>query len=288
MSDRRLQIAKQITAQLIEELGVPTVFIRPNKRKKVTLTSSKFGGIPYWDMSQPYPTNSNGEKLVLLAQFNLEDIKGCNLLPPVGILQFYVYSDSECHYGVDYENYVNNDCFRVIYHPVIDCNITEENIKELQIPTSLDNTPNDYDVIRGEIAVDFEVNKMASPDYGEFKKRFIELADKQGWKIDNQEDVILDYLIDDWDIMGEINEMCHKNNFHLLGYPLFIQYDPRDDEDRYAEYDTLLFQMESFDEERGTNFYAMWGDAGIAHFFINKEKLLKKDFSDIMYCWDCS
>ena len=209
-------------------------------------------------------------------------------MPQSGISQFFVYSDNEFHYGSDFDDYTNDDCFRVVYHSKIDSNISEEDIKSLNIPTSLDKS-NDYDVITGVVGIDFEISKIASPDYGEFKNRFIELAEEQGWHIDNKKDVmVLDYLIDDWDIMGEIYDMCHKYKNQLLGYPLFIQFDPRMDEERYAKYDTLLFQMESFEEEIGTDFMATWGDVGIAHFFINRENLLNRNFDDIMYCWDCS
>ena len=45
--------------------------------------------------------------------------------------------------------------------------------------------------------------------------------------------------------------------------------------------------MVSYNEE-GTKFMAIWGDMGIAHFFINHKKLMEKDFSDIMYYWDCT
>lgn len=286
MVDNKLGIAKQITLRLIDEIGLPTVLVRVNKRKKVTLISSKFGGLPYWDKDIEYPADSKGNKLMLLAQINLEDIKGVDILPQSGILQFFVYSDNEFHYGSDFDDYANKDCFRVIYHSKIDSDISEEDVKSLNIPTSLDKF-NDYDVIFGSVGLDFEISKMASPDYGEFKNKFIELADKQGYHIDNQEDVILDYLIDDWDIMGEIYDMCHNCNNHLLGYPMFIQVDPRNDEERYVKYDTLLFQMESFDEE-GTDFIATWGDMGIAHFFINRNDLLSRNFDDIMYYWDCS
>jgi uncharacterized protein YwqG len=31
-----------------------------------------------------------------------------------------------------------------------------------------------------------------------------------------------------------------------------------------------------------------WGDMGVANFFINSEKLKQKDFSDILYTWDCA
>lgn len=65
----------------------------------------------------------------------------------------------------------------------------------------------------------------------------------------------------------------------LLGYPSFTQSDPR--YDTYAKYDTLLLQIDSDGDD------IMWGDCGVANFFINKEDLKNKDFSKILYNWDC-
>lgn len=70
----------------------------------------------------------------------------------------------------------------------------------------------------------------------------------------------------------------YGNGSKLLGYPDFTQYDPRESAERY---DTLLFQLDS-DKE-----WMMWGDMGIANFFINKDDLAKGDFSDTLYHWDC-
>ncbi|WP_140916353.1 DUF1963 domain-containing protein, partial [Listeria monocytogenes] len=52
-------------------------------------------------------------------------------------------------------------------------------------------------------------------------------------------------------------------------------------------HDTLLFQLasEDFDESRMA---IMWGDCGVGNFFINKQDLINRDFSNIMYNWDCS
>ena len=63
------------------------------------------------------------------------------------------------------------------------------------------------------------------------------------------------------------------------GFPYFTQWEPRDDE-QMKEYDTSLFQIDSGKE-------VMIGDSGVMHFFINREKLKNKDFSDIFYHWDC-
>lgn len=64
----------------------------------------------------------------------------------------------------------------------------------------------------------------------------------------------------------------------ILGYPYFTQYGPRKID---SEYDTLLLQLDS------DNKHILWGDFGVGNFFINKEKLKTKDFSDVLYNWDC-
>ena len=47
------------------------------------------------------------------------------------------------------------------------------------------------------------------------------------------------------------------------------------------KYDTLLFQLDSQDK------YIMWGDSGVGNFFIPKKSLLEKDFTNVLYNWDC-
>ncbi len=114
----------------------------------------------------------------------MEEIKGVELLPQTGILQFFLFSDVEC--GCDFDDYTNNDRFRVIYHPTVDPAVSEQDVLSLEISTSIKKYSDD-DVISGEIGIDFEVSKMAAPNYGEFNKKFIELAEKQGWNIDYDE-----------------------------------------------------------------------------------------------------
>jgi uncharacterized protein YwqG len=44
----------------------------------------------------------------------------------------------------------------------------------------------------------------------------------------------------------------------------------------------LLFQMD-IDDEAGI----MWGDSGVANFFISQPDLESKNFSRVLYNWDC-
>jgi uncharacterized protein YwqG len=83
----------------------------------------------------------------------------------------------------------------------------------------------------------------------------------------------------EWDIRNDLNK-CIKNSGHRLGgYPFFTQEDPRMDS---SNYDTLLFQLDSDDEAA-----IQWGDMGICNFFIHSEKLIKAQFDDVLYNWDC-
>ncbi len=293
MAIDRLKLIRKITDELNEEIGVPTIFIYPNKRKKVSLTGSKFGGLPYWDNSQPYPTDKKGNKLKLLAQFNLSEVSNAchsdiGLLPDKGILQFFLLSDDDYLYGSDLDDYTNDNHFRVIYHPSINKNVTIGDVVKLNIPVA-DASANDYEPITGEIGLDFDIQKRASAEYGDFKEMFIKKAASYGWQIENNADNTGDlYDCLDSDAGDELFECAFNEENCLLGYPVFVQSDPRFDEERYAKYDTQLFQMVGSDEGDETEFMSIWGDMGIAHFFINRNKLIEKDFTDILYYWDCS
>ena len=85
--------------------------------------------------------------------------------------------------------------------------------------------------------------------------------------------------------IDDIEDIYHSLDYSgegskILGYPFFTQTDPREYDKKQEKYDTLLFQLDSND-------FIMWGDVGVANFFINEEKLRAKDFSDILYNWDC-
>ena len=102
-----------------------------------------------------------------------------------------------------------------------------------------------------------------------------------GMKFELSEDYLSynDYRFDsDIELTDEMYEQLGGYGSKVLGYPAFTQFDPRDDN----KYDTLLFQLDSEDG------VMLWGDCGVANFFINGAKLKQHDFSDILYNWDCS
>lgn len=229
------------------------------------LTDSKFGGFPYWDPKLPYPVDGTGEKMVLLAQINFDQFPVDEPLPQGGMLQFFLGQD-DC-FGLD------RGC-KVVYHQRIDPSVTPEQLKPLSIPTHKDL---DYFPLMEPVAVTMEkaIGYMGPAD-GRFDSIFSQayqtvtgqtLEDgKYHWNYWNTlESEDRDYL---WDQIS-------TDGHHLLGYPYFTQEDPRD-----GTYETLLFQMDSDDD-------ILWGDCGVANFFINLEDLKRRDFSDVFYTWDC-
>ena len=86
-----------------------------------------------------------------------------------------------------------------------------------------------------------------------------------------------DYSLDElWETIWEKFSDDHSK---LLGFPFFTQDDPRSD----YTYDTLLFQLSS--DFNPT--HIMFGDAGVANFFISKKDLEDLNFDNVLFNWDC-
>ena len=73
---------------------------------------------------------------------------------------------------------------------------------------------------------------------------------------------------------------CYNGGHRIGGYPEFTQEDPRAQVPAFREY-VQLMQLDSDDK------HTMWGDAGVGHLFIHPDDLRRRDFSRVMYSWDC-
>ena len=82
----------------------------------------------------------------------------------------------------------------------------------------------------------------------------------------------------EWDVTGEFGKTVRPEGHRIGGYAYFTQDDPRRPEDPML----LLLQLDS-DETMDL----MWGDMGVGHFFIREKDLLARDFSKVLYDWDC-
>ena len=271
----------QRIADAIGELSKKAAYrLVADDSRRPGLCDTKFGGVPYWDMSQEYPVSSTGEKLMLLAQINLSDAADCELLPDSGLLQFFIRADDM--YGADFDNCTSNDSFRVVYHKEIDESVTKEDVLALDIPTSTSLADEDaLSPLAGEVAVNVEKTLVSVGVEDFMYDRYLhEAAQTAGIKLDENKSAFT--LLPD-DIF---DAAAAENAGHwLFGYAYFTQSDPREYTPDLSDY-ILLFQMDS-DYASETKVEILWGDVGVGNFFIKPEDLEKLDFSKVMYTWDC-
>lgn len=269
-----------IVGRINEQTRRKALRLRVEPDRRPSLFDSKFGGLPYWDDSMEYPEDIMGEKLVLLAQINLEDAGGHSLLPRSGLLQFFVRQDEV--YGCTFDDGTGADSYCVVWHETIDRTVTPEAVREMGIPSSEDELGCEVPLpVSRELAVSIEQAEvpMGMEDY-RFEELFRKAAAELGIELPEKKHLFM-MIPDEWD-----SEYPNPNEGHwMLGYPYFIQFDPRGGDDM-SGFDIQLLQIDS-EYGKGLGYEIMWGDAGVCNFFISSEALEERDFSRVMYTWDC-
>jgi uncharacterized protein YwqG len=266
-------------SQLIHKTTKETVKIRATTSDTMPW-QSKFMGKPYWEKIKidAYPKNlENKQPMCLLAQLNFAEIPKLEHFPQKGIVQFFISSHDDV-YGMNFDNQIEQKNFRVIYWD--------------------DPTYNDKDLVDDfkALGVDEEQWKEASPIQSEhvldFEKtvEFCGLvdhyhADLAYYPKENNEKS-LEQLVGEEGV-EELYDIISNSGSKIGGYAYFTQDDPRsnqanpiESEDEYI----LLLQIDSNTD--GTD-SILWGDCGVANFFITKKDLINLDFSKVFYNWDC-
>ncbi len=269
-----------ILKKVVKRTDKKVIRIKVHKGEEPILTASKFGGCPYWPNNLDYPVNSEGEKLVLLAQINMKDISN-ELFPKQGLLQFFISTDDLN--GLDDEN-----GYKVVYHSLIDDSITKDTVKAMGIRSAADlNDEEEYMPFYDCFPITFEEDcEYVSIDSDEFEEDFFK-ALKSEFGIDVNDYEIHGYskmysFIENKDY-NYIAKVAKDNSGHkILGNPYFTQDDPREEDD---EHNILLFQMDS--EMGNEDVEIMWGDSGVGNFFISEEDLKNLNFENVLYTWDC-
>ena len=241
--------------------------------KEIKITDSKIEGIPYIPIGRKIPTNSKGQQFMFLAQINCEDLKGLEDFPQEGILQFWILGEDLL--GLDFDDYTNRDGFDVIYYEKIEDYYSEDEFMEMYNPYKFDLKYMETLIASEPCKMKFSLEKQKeSFNYELLDNLFKEVLEEESLGFNEKDKLYeeVEKLYDDEFYEEIVGTKCN-------GFPYFTQWEPRDDK-QMKEYDTSLFQIDSGKE-------VMIGDSGVMHFFINREKLKNKDFSDIFYHWDC-
>lgn len=277
---------KKIVLDILEKNKKPMIEISLSDEKP-NLFQSKFGGVPYLPKDKEVPKNKENEQLTLLAQINIDELPENNIYPmKEGILQFWILNDDIL--GLDYDTHLGNG-FKVVYYKEIDKSVTEEEILEKYKPYKDEDS---YFPIEGEFSLNFKLTDGYFSDSNddfreivdrEMKKFYDENKDKYSeiLKIYDKENQLNYWEI--WDILEEDKKIGKKlfgAGHKIGGFPDFTQSDIRE----VGDYEILLLQIDSDRTEKNE---IMWGDCGIANFFIREKDLKEFNFNKAIYNWDC-
>ncbi|PJJ60692.1 YwqG family protein [Hymenobacter chitinivorans] len=242
-------------AEQIQQHALPSIKIKatPLPEAGPVSAASKFGGLPYLPLSVAYPRGEKGAPLLLLAQINLTELPATDWLPAAGLLQFY--ASAQELYNVDEA---------AVLH------IRPEQLAE-EIQQDFSFLPADhYDdsPIRCEHTLQFAL----TTEYGgiedsrftvDFNGRTAHTYNTRLPRAQKQ----------------EFNRLFGGEGHKLGGYALFTQGDPRAYTPAIAN-DVQLLQID-MDE------HIMFGDSGVAHFFISAQALQNGEFDQAYFYWDC-
>ena len=211
----------------------------------------------------------------VLQNFDKENFND-DRLPQKGILQFYISSNDDI-YGMNFDEQDKQTDWKVVYHENVNYNISEKEIINNGIKTFKEATPEYYAPFNEIYKITFKATDEVMSCYDEKFNSIVTRILKDKFNVIVEENKVSDYL-------EQIDEKYYEKfetwGHKLLGYPAFTQSDPRYYNKEYSKYDTLLLQIDTDDD-------IMWGDSGVANFFINKDDLYKRNFNNILYNWDC-
>ena len=232
------------------------------------LLTSKLGGRAYWPAGQEFPVTAEGAAMTLLVQIDLAEAAMPDY-PRQGLLQFFISADDFYGAGLngpmDMDQLAEPRGFRVVHWPLplaTDSGGAPE-------PQASDSLPFDPTRPRRILFA------AGGETIGAHDARFASVA---GASIDN---IAMRYAAANGLPQGQLSDVLYESlerfGHKLGGHPDFTQNDPRAPDD--ADW-VLLLQLDS-DEQM------MWGDSGVANFFIRRQDLARADFSRVAFHWDC-
>jgi uncharacterized protein YwqG len=242
-----------------------TILSATFSKETASLFKSKLGGSPYFPKDMDYPKDKNGKAMRLLAQLNFGELPKLEDFPNEGMLQFFLPADDDLH-GLDLDNQLDSSDFYVIYH--------EKVIDKGQL------LMDDFSFVEEGIDYNFPVIQPSELHFS-VDTDYVSLEDYKFEQLMGKEVVTFfeQFGSDEEKVWDAYSEQFNAWKTKIGGYAAFAQEDPRLDTEMEA-HNTLLFQIVA-------DKYVDWGDMGIANFFIKRSDLLKRDFSNVLYNWDC-
>ena len=274
LTDKQLTRLENFAQAVKTATARQVIHIQALPSANLSITDSKFGGYPYVPKNGHIPRDSEGNPFFMVAQINCEQLPENNIYPKKGLLQFWII-DGDDLFGMDLENPCSNAGKRILYFPELTESLSLDEVK-LQYVLTEEYTPiTPYK----EIALSFTRREegITLSDIN-FDRLFTNLWNetfsddiKEIWNLPRETCQIIDKLL-----------LKDPTGHKIGGYPYFTQVDPREENDPHT---FLLLQI---DTDEVDNKEILWGDCGVANFFISPEDLAACQFGNVLYNWDCS
>ena len=193
-------------------------------------------------------------------------------------MQFWIAPTTDYLYGLDLNNPCSNDNKRVLYYPTI--------TEALPIGDFIDDYTFDDENLPFNSGKQFALHFKKDTESISLEERAATQLFFEKW---NEAFSTQITTIDEF--FEEVpNDICEEINASLLkeptghkigGYPYFIEYDPREENDPH----TLLLLQIDIDNVEGEEI--CWGNGGgVANFFISPEDLKNYKFDDVLFHWE--
>ena len=218
-------------------------------------TGSRVGGLAFVTDDYPEPRDSDGGRMIFLAQLNLAKLPPLEGYPTEGLLQFFI-ADNDL-LGLDYERLAGGSgsfVVRLIPASELGRGRLAEASQSKYTPVS-----DGYFTIDGVLC-----DQLPSPE----DKDFEVVTGIDCYSEEPEVEAMFDTLY------------AFPQSVYGAGWATFTQEDPRDSDSKLE----LLFQL---DNEVDKGVQVMFGDGGVANFFITREDLVQRNFHKVMYTWDC-
>ena len=246
----------------------------PEEVKKAVSSFERASSVPFVQMCLPVesgvkshvggalgeaPLDSEGKPMRLICAVYCDEVNGVPDFPKSGVLRFYIADNARL--GADKNEPTAQKDFRVLYSESEDFDMVQE-----PAPASA-TFP-----VKGEYGVIFRPGfcPVTYNDY-RFEEELSAQLEKHGAPAFSELGE---------DVHFQLHRDYEGGGHRIGGFPCFCEEDPRKYNENLRKYDTLLLQVVSH-----TGYIDIYND-GVMSFFIPREKLIARDFSDILYWWD--
>ena len=267
-------------------LVVPGI-IDIKKNQNMIIKTSKLFGYPFWPKNsiESYPRDIDGNPMLMLAQVNIKDLPYLDhRLPADGMIQFYLSVSENEHNStgtnLDTDNKTNRYFNKVVYfnQDKLESNYEDltsiKNELSLKFKTSGYNFPVQNEILNKNFLEDseFNLNQKKESNIMNFKSNIQPMSFSTSKFKTEYPDISKNEAVEE----QYFNLYKQFITTKLFGYPDFIQSDPFMNTDSLI----LLMQFNSYE------FNMLWGDGGIASFFIHPDDLENLNFEKVLFTWD--